>query len=175
MWFRKHLPDREDAQDYITYNTYECPLIAYFKRETYNTPYWDINEASTSFSIFPPNVVVALPSVRSRFDTQGSATPYMVIETGCTNPVPESAVLGRYDVFKDAEVSRLMSMTAPLLKHMISRKHKDNGQRYSSSGTKDKLAAFIFDCDKNFLTFRYLRNTVHQYIVSLCHTWFYID
>ena len=81
-WFDRHLPENEDVEDYITYQKYKCPLISYFKQNNFNCPVWTPDEPVTSFSIFPPNVVVALPSVQCRYDYHGTAKPYMVIRTG---------------------------------------------------------------------------------------------
>jgi hypothetical protein len=154
-WFMRHLPDNEDANEYMSYQKYKCPLLSYFKRSTFNEPIWTPGEPLTSFSIFPSNIVVALPSVQCRYDHHGTAKPYMVITTGNENSIEHSnSLLSRYSKIKDHEFTRLRNLGKVRLVDIVSRKHKFNGGRYGVTGTLDKLSSLVFDCNINFTALR---------------------
>ena len=62
-WFAQHAPTTENVQEYVLAHRYTCPLAGYFKTSVNYQPRWEIPRPVCSFSIFPPNVVLALPSI----------------------------------------------------------------------------------------------------------------
>lgn len=49
----------------------------------------------------------------------------------------------------EMEISRIKKLQGKKLKHIVGRKVKHNGATYASSGTIEKQAMLIFDCDIN--------------------------
>ena len=106
QWFAGNSPRDEDANNYVRTHRYVCPLIQYFKIGVQNIPAtWQPLLPANSFSIFPSNIVVALPSVQNQFDRQGAATPYMQIDT--TNDGEADSVIGRYERLRVSEFARM--------------------------------------------------------------------
>ena len=153
-WFRAHAPSLEDTDIYVRSHKYICPLIQIFRYGFQHNPNWVPQVPRCSFSIFPTNVVIAMPSIRSRFDRSGAPTPFMVIENE-GNEGNEMAVISRYTRFKDNELSRLKKLKLSGLKAALNRKMKENGARFPVSGLLDTLCLLIFDCNVQFLSTRY--------------------
>jgi hypothetical protein len=62
-WFESCIPESQDTSLYIKSHSYHCPLLSFFRENTNYMPTWVPSAPTCSFSIFPRNVVVALPSV----------------------------------------------------------------------------------------------------------------
>ena len=152
QWFVSNSPRDEDANNYVRTHRYVCPLVQYFKRGVHNIPTtWQPLLPTNSFSIFPTNIVVALPSVQSQFDRQGATTPYMQIDT---NEGETDSVIGRYERLRVSEFARMKRLQGRRLKEIVTRKVKDNGAKFPHTGTIDKLSSLIFTCDLNFSLMR---------------------
>ena len=153
QWFAANSPRDEDANNYVRTHRYVCPLIQYFKIGVQNIPAtWQPLLPANSFSIFPSNIVVALPSVQNQFDRQGAATPYMQIDT--TNDGEADSVIGRYERLRVSEFARMKRLQGRRLKEIVTRKVKDNGSKFPHSGTIEKLSGLIFTYDLNFSLMR---------------------
>jgi hypothetical protein len=105
IFFKENAPENDDVMLYIRRHTYHCPYASFFKNDIYNKPRWDIRPPTSSWSLFPPNVVIALPSIRSRWDPIGTNMPFMQIDSG--SGTGNNSVVSRYSRFKDAEIERL--------------------------------------------------------------------
>ena len=152
-WFARNSPRNEDAGSYVQTHRYVCPLMQYFKKGIQNVPSsWTALLPTNSFSIFPTNIVVALPSVQCQFDRHGAATPFMQVDI---HEADESdSVIGRYELLRVSEFARLKRLQGKRLKEIVTRKVKDNGAKYPHSGTIEKLSSLIFTCDLQFTSMR---------------------
>ena len=152
-WFARNTPRNEDVGSFILSHRYVCPLMQYFKIGVHNIPSsWAALLPSNSFSIFPANIVVALPTVQCQFDKHGAATPFMQVdihEAGAAD-----SVIGRYEHMRVSEFARLKRLQGKRLKEIVTRKVKDNGAKYPHSGTIEKLSSLIFTCDLQFTSMR---------------------
>ena len=151
-WFRSNAPATEDANNYVRSHKYLCPLIQIFRSGYQHNPRWVPQPPRCSFSIFPANVVIAMPSIKCRFDRSGAPTPFMSIENEGGDL--ETSVIARYTRFKDKELSRLKSLQKKGLVSALNRKMKDNGARYPVSGLLDTLCLLVFECNVQFLSIR---------------------
>jgi hypothetical protein len=151
-WFGKHAPSSDNVETYILSHKYACPLSGYFKSATFNMPNWRAPMPICSFTIFPPNVVVAMPSVQTQFDRHAAPTPFMAIVMEENDN--EANILRRYSLIKEKEFDRLRRLQGKRLKEIVSRSFKENGSRNPTSGTIDTLCSRIFDSNLNFLTSR---------------------
>jgi hypothetical protein len=138
--------NEEDTLQYMKTVKYRSPLIELFRKNQQNLKSrWNIEQPKTSFSVFPPHVVVALPTIRNRFDQEGAFnTPFMEIDNDITDGASPAT---RYNLYKAAELTRLQKRVKNDLIHIIQRKVKVTGARYSFSGTIQKIAGLIFECD----------------------------
>lgn len=148
-WFRVNMPATEDVRSH----KYLCPLLQIFRFGYQHNPTWVAQVPKCSFSIFPSNVVIATPSVRSRFDRNGAPTPFMAIEND-GNGDDSLSVISRYTRFKENELSRLKKLKKTGLVSMLNRKMKDNGARHAVSGLVDNLCLLVFECNVQFLSTR---------------------
>ena len=152
-WFRVHMPATEDVNSYVRSHKYLCPLLQIFRFGYQHNPTWVAQVPKCSFSIFPSNVVIATPSVRSRFDRNGAPTPFMAIEND-GNGDDSLSVISRYTRFKENELSRLKKLKKTGLVSILNRKMKDNGARHAVSGLVDNLCLLVFECNIQFLSTR---------------------
>ena len=153
IFFKENAPENDDVMLYIRRHTYHCPYASFFKNDIYNKPRWDIRPPTSSWSLFPPNVVIALPSIRSRWDPIGTNMPFMQIDSG--SGTGNNSVVSRYSRFKDAEIERLKLIQKKGLIHIMQRKVKQHGTKYATSSLNvEKLASLIFDIDLNFFAAR---------------------
>ena len=152
-WFRANMPATEDVNSYIRSHKYLCPLLQIFRFGYQHNPTWVAQVPKCSFSIFPSNVVIAMPSVRSRFDRNGAPTPFMAIEND-GNGDDSLSVISRYTRFKESELSRLKKLKKTGLVSTLNRKMKDNGARHAVSGLVDNLCLLVFECNVQFLSTR---------------------
>jgi len=148
QWFKRNQPQNDDVAMYIKSHRYYCPMLSYFKPQTQYKPNWAPTIPKCSFSIFPSTIVIALPSVRSTFDRHSTATPYLQI-IDANNEDVEASVRAAYQHYKELEISRIKKLQGKRVKHIVGRKVKHNGATYPSSGTVEKQATLIFDCDIN--------------------------
>lgn len=153
-WFRVNVPITEDVNTYVRSHKYLCPLLQIFRFGYQHNPNWVPQVPKCSFSIFPANVVIAMPSVRSRFDRNGAPTPFMAIENDGNNAEDSLSVISRYTRFKDNELTRLKKLKKTGLVSALNRKMKDNGARYPVSGLVDTLCLLVFECNVQFLSTR---------------------
>ena len=152
-WFLKHSPRDESAVNYIRSHRYVCPLMQYFKQGIQNVPTsWQALLPVNSFSIFPNNIVVALPSVQCQFDRHGALTPYMQVDIHEDGEA--DSVIGRYERLRVTEFARMKRLQGKRLKDIVIRKVKENGAKYPHSGTIEKLCSLIFTCDLQFASMR---------------------
>ena len=80
-WFKDNEPSSQDVNEYIKVHRYLCPLGNFFKKGFQYTPTWQPCSPVNSPTIFPPYVVVALPSIQCQFDPHNSFSAYMEIPT----------------------------------------------------------------------------------------------
>ena len=161
-WFRAHAPSSEDTTIYVRSHKYLCPLIQIFRHGFQHNPNWAPQVPRCSFSIFPANVVIAMPSIRCRFDRSGAPTPFMAIENNGSEG-SDTSVISRYTRFKDSELSRLKKLKLIGLKSALNRKIKENGARFPVSGLLDTLCLLVFECNVQFLATRYYYNIIMSY------------
>ncbi len=107
-WFASHAPANENIQDYIL--THEIPRPV------------------CSFSIFPPNVVLALPSIRNQFDPQGTSAPFQEISTSELGEEGNN-ILRQYTLLRVQEIERMKRLKGARLKELLSRRLKENGAK----------------------------------------------
>ncbi len=153
-WFRVNVPITEDVNTYVRSHKYLCPLLQIFRFGYQHNPNWVPQVPKCSFSIFPANVVIAMPSVRSRFDRNGAPIPFMAIENDGNNAEDSLSVISRYTRFKDNELTRLRKLKKTGLVSALNRKMKDNGARYPVSGLVNTLCLLVFECNVQFLSTR---------------------
>ncbi len=154
-WFLNHAPVNENVQEYVLTHRYTCPLAVYFKSSVNYQPSWEIPRPVCSFSIFPPNVVLALPSIRNQFDPQGTSAPLQEIST--TDEFgEESNILRQYTLVRAQEMERMKRLKGVRLKELLSRRLKENGAKYSVNAVIDVLCSTLFECNVHFLSFRYV-------------------
>jgi hypothetical protein len=106
-----------------------------------------------SFSIFPPNIVLALPSIRNQFDPQGASAPFQEISTdefGDEN----NNILRQYTAVRVQEMERMKRLKGVRLKELLSRRLKENGAKYSINAVIDVLCSTLFECNVHFLSSR---------------------
>ena len=151
-WFKANLPVTEDVNTYVRSHKYVCPLIQIFRFGYQHNPNWVPQVPRCSFSIFPSNVVIAMPSVRCRFDRNGAPTPFMAIENDGDGD--NVSAISRYTRFKDNELSRLKKLKKTGLVSALNRKMKENGARYPVSGLVDTLSLLVFECNVQILSIR---------------------
>ncbi len=152
-WFSRHAPRDEDAGSYTRTHRYVCPLMYYFKSGVQNIPSsWAALLPTNSFSIFPANIVVALPSVQCQFDRHGAAAPFMQVEIHEAGQA--DSVIARYEQLRISEFARMKRLQGKRLKEIVTRKVKENGAKYPHSGTIEKLSGIIFTCDSQFTFMR---------------------
>ena len=159
-WFRINAPSTEDTNKNVRSHKYLCPLIQKFRSRFQHNPNWVPQVPRCSFSIFPTNVVIAMPSIRCRFDRSGAPTPFMAI--GNDGAGDENSAISRYTRFKDNELSRLKKLQLRGLKSALNRKMKENGARFPVSGLLDTLCLLVFECNVQFLATRYYYYTYHH-------------
>ena len=152
-WFKLHAPIDDDVNKYIKTHSYKCPLISYFKEGIEHKPSWKPQLPATSLTVFPKHVVVALPSIKNRFDSHGTTSAYMTISMEDEN-TRESSVAGRYSMFEEAEYKSLRSVQQAPLRHQVGRKLKESGGKHPLSGTIEKLSAIIHDSNMSFYGYR---------------------
>ena len=152
-WFALHAPANEDVNAYVVTHRYTCPLAGYFKASVNYQPNWKIPLPVCSFSIFPPNTVIALPSVRNQFDTQGTSAPFQEISSD-QNGEEDNNILRQYTLVKVQELERLKRLKGARLKELLSRRLKENGAKYSLSGVIEVLCSTLFECNVHFLSSR---------------------
>ena len=153
-WFKTHIPEREDAAEYIKTHHYTCPLISFFWQGVKNTPSWNLSAPECSFSIFPSTVAIAMPSATCQFDRGGAFPAYRNIGNINENIVDAHSKYSEH--YRIGEESRLKKIGGKLLKEIVNRKVKEFGGRYPSSGSVTKLVDLIIDCNINFFSTRYL-------------------
>ena len=136
-WFDLNAPANEDVNSYVLTHRYTCPLAVYFKASVNYQPNWEIPRPVCSFSIFPPNTVIALPSIRNQFDTQGTSAPFQ--EISVDENEEDNNVLRQYMSVKVQELERLKRLKGARLKELLSRRLKENGAKYSLSGAIEVL------------------------------------
>ena len=105
-----------------------------------------------SFSIFPPNVVLALPSIRNQFDLQGTSAPFQEISTDEFGE--ESNILRQYTLVRAQEMERMKRLKGVRLKELLSRRLKENGAKYSVNAVIEVLCSTLFECNVHFLSSR---------------------
>ena len=152
-WFALHAPANEEVNSYVLTHRYTCPLAVYFKASVNYQPSWEIPRPVCSFSIFPPNTVIALPSIRSQFDIQGTAAPFQEISVN-ENGDEDNSILRQYTFVKVQELERLKRLKGARLKELLSRRLKENGAKYSLSGAIEVLCLKLFECNVHFLSSR---------------------
>ena len=116
-----------------------------------HNPNWVPQVPKCSFSTFPANVVIAMPSVR--IDRNGAPTPFMAIENDGNNAEDSLSLISRYTSFKDNELTRLKKLKKNGLVSALNRKMKNNGARYPVSGLVDTLCLLIFEWVQHPLQF----------------------
>ena len=128
-------------------------MMQYFKIGVQNIPTsWQALLPVNSFSIFPNNIVVALPSVQCQFDRHGATAPFMQVDIHGADEA--DSVIGRYERLRVSEFARLKRLQGKRLKEIVIRKVKENGAKYPHSGTIEKLSSLIFTCDSQFTSMR---------------------
>ena len=153
-WFALHAPAHdEEANTYVLTHRYTCPLAVYFKASVNYQPSWEIPRPVCSFSIFPPNTVIALPSIRNQFDTQGTSAPFQAISVD-EHGDEDNNILRQYTSVKVHELERLKRLKGARLKELLSRRLKENGAKYSLSGSIEALCSKLFECNIHFLSSR---------------------
>ena len=152
-WFASHAPANENVQDYILTHRYTCPLVAYFKSSVNYKPTWEIPRPVCSFSIFPPNVVLALPSIRNQFDPQGTSAPFQEISTSELGEEGNN-ILRQYTLLRVQEIERMKRLKGARLKELLSRRLKENGAKYGTHAVIEVLCSTLFECNVHFLSSR---------------------
>ena len=108
-----------------------------------------------SFSIFPPNVVLALPSIRNQFDPQGTSAPFQEISTDEFGEEDNNNILRQYTLVRVQEMERMKRLKGARLKELLSRRLKENGEKYSTNAVIDVLCSTLFEGNAHFLSSRY--------------------
>ena len=152
-WFAKHAPSNENVQEYVLTHRYTCPLAGYFKSTVNYQPRWEIPRPVCSFSIFPPNIVLALPSIRNQFDPQGTSAPFQEISTDEFGD-EDNNILRQYTLVRAQEMERMKRLKGVRLKELLSRRLKENGAKYSTNAVIDVLCSTLFQCNVHFLSSR---------------------
>ena len=152
-WFAQHAPTTENVQEYVLAHRYTCPLAGYFKTSVNYQPRWEIPRPVCSFSIFPPNVVLALPSIRNQFDTQGTSAPFQEVSTDELGE-EDNNILRQYTAVRVQEMERMKRLKGVRLKELLSRRLKENGAKYSINAVIDVLCSTLFECNVHFLSSR---------------------
>ena len=152
-WFASHAPANENVQDYILTHRYTCPLVVYFKSSVNYKPTWEIPRPVCSFSIFPPNVVLALPSIRNQFDPQGTSAPFQEISTSELGEEGNN-ILRQYTLLRVQEIERMKRLKGARLKELLSRRLKENGAKYGTHAVIEVLCSTLFECNVHFLSSR---------------------
>ena len=152
-WFANHAPLNENVEEYVLTHRYTCPLAGYFKSNVNYQPRWEIPRPICSFSIFPPNIVLALPSIRNQFDPQGTSAPF---QESSTNEFGEedNNILRQYTLLRVQEMERMKRLKGARLKELLSRRLKENGAKYSTNAVIDVLCSTLFQCNVHFLSSR---------------------
>ena len=153
-WFALHAPANEDVSNYVLTHRYTCPLAGYFKSTVNYQPRWEIPQPVCSFSIFPQNVVLALPSIRNQFDPQGTSAPFQDVPTDIFGE-ENNSILRHYTFVKVQEMERMKRLKGARLKELLSRKVKENGAKYSTNAVIEVLCSTLFECNVHFLSSRY--------------------
>jgi hypothetical protein len=98
-------------------------------------------------------VVLALPSIRSQFEPQGTSAPFQEIST---NEFGEenNNILRQYTLVRVQEMERMKRLKGARLKELLSRKLKENGAKYSTNAVIDGLCSTLFECNAHFLSSR---------------------
>ena len=105
-----------------------------------------------SLSIFPPNIVLALPEI-SLILIQGISAPFEEISTDEYGE-EDNNILRQYTLVRVQEMDRMKRLKGVRLKELLSRRLKDNGAKYSTNGIIDILCSILFQCNVHFLASR---------------------
>ena len=70
-WLLKYTPRCENALQYIRQVKYDSPLNVFMVQGSNFVPTWSPSVPQTSFSIFPPYIVMAMPSIQCQYDRDG--------------------------------------------------------------------------------------------------------
>ena len=151
--WNKWFSNNENVLEYVLTHRYTCPLAGYFRSSVNYQPRWEIPRPVCSFSIFPPNVVLALPSIRNQFDPQGTSAPFQEIST---NEFGEenNNILRQYTLVRVQEMERMKRLKGARLKELLLRRLKENGAKYSTNAVIDILCSTLFECNAHFLSSR---------------------
>ena len=142
-WSASHAPANENVQDYILTHRYTCPLAVYFKSSVNYKPTWEIQRPVCSFSIFPPNVVLALPSA-----------PFQEISALEVGEEANTNMLRQYTLLRVQEMERMKRLKGARLKELLSRRLKENGAKYATHAVIEVLCSTLLECNVHFLSSR---------------------
>ena len=99
------------------------------------------------------NIVLALLSIRNKFDPQSTSAPFQEISTdefGDEN----NNILRQYTLVKVQEMDRMKRLKGVRLKELLSRRLKENGAKYSTNAVIDVFCFTLFQCNVHFLSSR---------------------
>ena len=104
--------------------------------------------------------MLALPSIRNQFDSQGTSAPFQEISALEVGEEANTNILRHYTLLRVQGMERMKRLKGARLKELLSRRLKEKGAKYATHAVIEVLSSPLFECYVHF----YLPGNVFVFI-----------